>query len=49
MNGVDRCPVVDDVTSNVLIGFLSPSDILRVRIKYARLSEDDVAFDLFET
>ena len=49
MSGIDRCPVVDDVTNNLLIGFLSPSDILRARIARARFSEDDVAFDLFET
>jgi CBS domain-containing protein len=34
--GVDRCPVVDRATRRV-VGFLSPSDILRVRM---RLSEE---------
>ncbi|HEX9163440.1 MAG TPA: chloride channel protein [Thermoanaerobaculia bacterium] len=48
LNGVDRCPVVDSDASNKLVGFLSPSDILRARIAHARLSEDDVAFDLFD-
>ncbi len=49
LNGVDRCPVIDADPSNQLIGFLSPSDLLRARIAHARLSEDDVHFDLFET
>ncbi len=49
MNGVDRCPVVDGDVTNRLVGFLSPSDILRARIAHARVSEDDVTFDLFET
>ncbi len=49
LNGVDRCPVVDDTNNNRLIGFLSPSDILRARIAHAHFSEDEVVFDLFET
>ena len=35
--GVDRCPVVDD--EKRVVGFLSPSDIIRVRLRTA--SEDD--------
>lgn len=49
LTGVDRCPVIDDTKNNRLIGFLSPSDILRARIAHAHFSEDDVTFDLFET
>lgn len=36
MAGVDRCPVIDRATRRV-VGFLSPSDILRARI---RISEE---------
>lgn len=46
VRGVDRCPVVDGPLSRRVIGFLSPSDILRVRIRDAREPED--AFELFE-
>jgi CIC family chloride channel protein len=33
MAGVDRCPVIDRATRRV-VGFLSPSDILRARIRF---------------
>ncbi|HSP16804.1 MAG TPA: chloride channel protein [Thermoanaerobaculia bacterium] len=49
LHGVDRCPVVDSDATGRLIGFLSPSDILRARIAHAGFSEDDVHFDLFDT
>jgi CIC family chloride channel protein len=49
MSGVDRCPVIDDAASQRLVGFLSPSDILRARIRSARFSEDDAEFELFES
>jgi chloride channel protein, CIC family len=48
-NGVDRCPVVEADGTSRLIGFLSPSDILRARIAHARVSDDEVDFELFET
>lgn len=48
LSGIDRCPVVDDRAGNRLIGFISPTDILRSRIAHARFSEDDVKFELFE-
>jgi predicted transcriptional regulator len=32
MAGVDRCPVIDRATQRV-VGFLSPSDILRARMR----------------
>lgn len=49
LNGIDRCPVVDDDVSNRLVGFMSPTDILRARIAHAHFSEDDADFDLFDT
>lgn len=48
LNGVDRCPVVDNDTGNRLVGFLSPTDLLRARIAHGRTVEEDVTFDLFE-
>jgi len=33
LRGVDRCPVVDSHAAGNLVGFLSPSDILRVRLE----------------
>jgi chloride channel protein, CIC family len=48
LTGIDRCPVVDDVTNNRLVGFLSPSDILRAR-QQASTAEKEESFDLFES
>jgi CIC family chloride channel protein len=47
MHGVDRCPVIDDGVSQRLVGFLSPSDILRIRMKRSRRAAER-EFDLFE-
>lgn len=46
VRGVDRCPVVETHASQRLVGFLSPSDILRIRLR--RTAADDDAFELFE-
>jgi chloride channel protein, CIC family len=45
VRGVDRCPVVDTQASQRLVGFLSPSDIFRVRLRHTPHEE---AFELFE-
>ncbi len=45
--GVDRCPVVDTQASRRVVGFLSPSDILRIRIRSSRGPADET-FELFE-
>lgn len=37
--GVDRCPVVDK--KGVVVGFLSPSDIVRARFKHQQLIAED--------
>lgn len=47
IEGVDRCPVIDGESSRRVIGFITPSDILRARIARSH-REEDVAFDLFE-
>lgn len=47
LQGVDRCPVVDELESRRVIGFLSPSDILRVRMTRLRRA-DDPDFEIFE-
>jgi CBS domain-containing protein len=47
VRGVDRCPVVETHASQRLVGFLSPSDILRIRLRHAS-REQDGAFELFE-
>lgn len=44
--GVDRCPVVVDTISQRLIGFLSPSDILRARM--SNPGEEQQTFEIFE-
>jgi chloride channel protein, CIC family len=46
IQGVDRCPVVDSHRTRRVIGFLSPSDILRIRMRHGGPSTD--AFELFE-
>lgn len=43
---VDRCPVVDSNRSRRVIGFLSPSDILRIRMRSGAPASDE--FELFE-
>jgi CIC family chloride channel protein len=48
IRGVDRCPVVDGPLSRRVVGFLSPSDILRIRIREARETAEDGPFELFE-
>ncbi|HKB78347.1 MAG TPA: chloride channel protein [Thermoanaerobaculia bacterium] len=47
MNGVDRCPVVDDGSAQKVVGFLSPSDILRARISHS-VPREEGGFELFE-
>jgi CIC family chloride channel protein len=47
VHGVDRCAVVDDAVSRKVIGFLSPSDILRVRMRRGR-REAGRELELFE-
>ncbi|HEX7190634.1 MAG TPA: chloride channel protein [Thermoanaerobaculia bacterium] len=47
VSGVDRCPVIDDNVSRKVVGFLSPSDILRVRIRRGR-REPEREVDLWE-
>jgi len=47
LHGVDRCPVIDSAASKQVIGFISPSDILRARMQAA----DETGrrhFELFE-
>lgn len=45
LRGVDRCPVVDSHTTKRVVGFLSPSDILRIRL---REPSPDEPFELIE-
>lgn len=45
IRGVDRCPVVDG--GQRVVGFLSPSDILRARIEHSAAKEEG-AFEFFE-
>lgn len=47
IRGVDRCPVVDSHDTRRVVGFLSPSDILRVRLANEQTSRSET-FDLFE-
>jgi chloride channel protein, CIC family len=44
--GVDRCPVIDSDRSRRVIGFLSPSDILRIRMRRGAPATEE--FELFE-
>lgn len=46
LRGVDRCPVVDTHATRRVVGFLSPSDILRVRIQDS--PGPDEPFELIE-
>jgi CIC family chloride channel protein len=45
-HGVDRCPVVESNRSRRVVGFLSPSDILRIRMHRGTTAADE--FELFE-
>ena len=47
VRGVDRCPVVDGPVSRRVVGFLSPSDILRIRIRQSHDSPEET-FELLE-
>ena len=47
LRGVDRCPVVDAHATRRVVGFLSPSDILRIRIRGSQ-QEHDEPFELIE-
>jgi chloride channel protein, CIC family len=46
VHGVDRCPVIESNASRRVIGFLSPSDILRIRMGRGAQTADE--FELFE-
>jgi chloride channel protein, CIC family len=46
LRGVDRCPVIESNRSRHVVGFLSPSDILRVRMGRGATAADE--FELFE-
>jgi len=46
--GVDRCPVVDAHGTRRVVGFLSPSDVLRTRMRHVAVAKDD-SFDIFES
>lgn len=46
LRGVDRCPVVDGMETRRVIGFLSPSDILRIRLQDSTASDEP--FELIE-
>jgi CIC family chloride channel protein len=45
-SGVDRCPVIESDRSPRVVGFLSPSDILRIRMRHGPPASDE--FELFE-
>jgi CIC family chloride channel protein len=47
LHGADRSPVIDDEHSRVVVGFVSPSDILRARMRQAP-SEQESPFEIFE-
>ncbi len=46
LHDVDRCPVIDSNRSRRVVGFLSPSDILRIRMRSGAPATDE--FELFE-
>ncbi|MEO8379350.1 MAG: chloride channel protein [Acidobacteriota bacterium] len=46
LRGVDRCPVVESNRSRRVVGFLSPSDILRIRMRRGAPASEE--FELFE-
>jgi CIC family chloride channel protein len=47
LSGTDRSPVIDSQQSRRVVGFVSPSDILHVRI-HQTPSEADLPFEIFE-
>lgn len=46
-SGVDRCAVIDSEHGRQVIGFVSPSDILRVRLRQSS-REEESPFEMFE-
>jgi chloride channel protein, CIC family len=46
LRGVDRCPVIESARTRKVVGFLSPSDILRMRMRRGTPASDE--FELFE-
>lgn len=48
LRGVDRCPILDSEASRRVVGFLSPSDILRARISHSGRRVDEGTFEFFE-
>lgn len=46
LNGIDRCPVVEAGASHRVVGFLSPSDILRARMQASGRAHAD-SFEFF--
>jgi len=47
LSGSDRSPVIDTEQSRKVVGFVSPSDILRVRLRQAP-AEEESPFEIFE-
>jgi chloride channel protein, CIC family len=47
LSGSDRSPVIDGEQSRKVVGFVSPSDILRVRLRQGS-SEEESPFEIFE-
>ena len=47
VRGVDRCPVVESHATRRVVGFLSPSDILRIRLRDSSPANDE-PFELIE-
>lgn len=48
MSGADRSPVIDGEQSRKVVGFVSPTDILRVRMRHQTSSEKESPFEIFE-
>jgi CBS domain-containing protein len=47
LSGADRSPVLDNEQSRRVVGFVSPSDILRMRIR-SKPAEEESPFEIFE-
>jgi CIC family chloride channel protein len=47
LNGADRAPVIDSQQSGKIVGFISPSDILRTRMRHSPAQEER-PFEIFE-